>query len=124
MHHSAVHVNFLDSLDLPGAPYQYLWLGTGGAELAPLLPDVPPLSLEQIGTEADPQEFETASISLVGRNGDRLSIQYQDGTIERCFIDYQGLKHGPFKLYYPSLPSFTSASPADRLSFLMRMVCA
>ena len=102
-------LNFLDSLDLPGAPYQYLWLGTGGAELAPLLPDVPPLSLEQIGTEADPQEFETASISLVGRNGDRLSIQYQDGTIERCFIDYQGLKHGPFKLYYPSLPYLENA---------------
>lgn len=102
-------INFLDSLDLPGAPYQYFWLGTGCAELAPLLPDVQPLSLEQIGAEADPQEFEAASISFVGRNENKLYIRYQDGTVECCAHDPHGKKHGPFALYYPSLPYLENA---------------
>ncbi len=101
LHHS--ELSFLAGLDLPGAPYQDVWLGPGGAELAPLLPDATPLSLEQVGAEADLQEFESSSISLVGRNGDMLYIRYQDGTVDCCLRDPQGQKHGPFALYYPSL---------------------
>lgn len=101
LHHS--ELSFLAGLDLPGAPYQDVWLGPGGAELAPLLPDATPLSLEQVGAEADLQEFESSSISLVGRNGDMLYIRYQDGTVECCLRNPQGQKHGPFALYYPSL---------------------
>ena len=101
LHHS--ELSSLAGLDLPGAPYQDVWLGPGGTELTPLLPDATPLSLEQLGEEADPQEFESSSISLVGRNGDMLYIRYQDGTVECCPLNPQGQKHGPFALYYPSL---------------------
>lgn len=81
-----------------------MWLGAGGAELAPLLPDVPPLSLKRVGKKPDPQEFESTSISLVGRIRNRRCIRYQDGTIECCELNHQGQKEGLFALYYPSLP--------------------
>lgn len=108
LHHS--ELSSLAGLDLPGAPYQDVWLEPGGAELASLLPDVMPLSLEQLGAEADPQEFESSSISLVGRNGDMLYIHYQDGTVECCPLNQQGQKHGLFALYYPSEPYLKSAA--------------
>lgn len=108
LHHS--ELSSLAGLDLPGAPYQDVWLEPGGAELASLFPDVMPLSLEQLGAEADPQEFESSSISLVGRNGDMLYIHYQDGTVECCPLNQQGQKHGLFALYYPSEPYLKSAA--------------
>ena len=46
LHHS--ELSSLAGLDLPGAPYQDVWLEPGGAELASLFPDVMPLSLEQL----------------------------------------------------------------------------
>ena len=66
----------------------------------------PPLTLPSVGSEADPLEWSSrhiAGVYLMPPFGSGLrtcGILYQDGVVERCLVSEQGVKQGPYQLYY------------------------
>ena len=80
-----------------------LWAGPAAAAAGLKAPD---LTAPEVGIKADPFEWGSEHIAGVylmpalGAGLRTCGILYQDGVVERCLVSEQGVKQGPYQLYY------------------------
>ena len=80
-----------------------LWAGPAAAAAGLKAPD---LTAAEVGIKADPFEWGSEHIAGVylmpalGASLRTCGILYQDGVVERCLVSEQGVKQGPYQLYY------------------------